>query len=397
MEAGNTKFIKKLNEKSVLNWIRKKDDVSRSDLARLTSLNPSTISDIVGRLISEKLVVEKGRGSSTGGRKPRLLNLNKKSFLYCGISVHLHLHAVILDIDGNVLAKTDIIPDNPRQIDVETLINGIKNVTRKAGIEVNELRGVGIGIPGQVNKDFGVVEYAPHVEWENFRLEEELQTELGVTVCIDNGMKARALGESWFGKGQNINNFVVLNVEEGIGAAIVIDNKVYRGFTQRAGEIGHNFASGSSQSTCRCGNRGCLETVAGSRALINSVQEAITQGYDFPFAELTLENIFTIWKNNEEEVIDDIISNVAFNLGVEVADLFNTLDPERMIVSGNVIETGGEILLKEIIEGAQKHVFGQLDNSRIIKSELGIRGVAIGAATLGMHEYFESSLLKTTQ
>jgi len=395
--TGNSKLIKHLNKKRVLNLIRQKSSISRIELAKLTKLNPSTITDIVSRLIKEDMIIEQGVGISTGGRRPHLLKLNPKNFLYIGLSVHLHIHAVVVDINGNVISQLIVRLDDNSAFDFNKLVSFINKITNKAGIAIDKFKGIGVGVPGQVDPDTGMVKYAPHIKLSEFPIKESLKKVFDVPIFVDNGMKAKALAEMWFGEGKDVKNFVLLNIEEGIGSAIVINKKIYRGFTQKAGEIGHNYRKRNNiekEKMCHCGNAGCLETVAGEKAIIDSFKKEIETGYEFPHSEITLKTIFDAWRSGDSLAIE-VINKVCFNLGITIADLFNMLDPQKLIISGSIINEGKNQFLSRMIEIANEHTFGGLEESRVVRSKLGDHGLALGAATIAMHDFFENLLVSS--
>lgn len=393
MKPGNTTLIKNLNKKRVINLIRENKSFSRSELAEETSLNPSTITDIISKLKSENLIKKNGKRKSTGGRKPELLSLNNKKFMYAGISIHSNIHAVILDVNGKIIEKKDFNLNKDKNVNSDTIINLINKLTKNTEIKTENLRGIGIGVPGQVNVKSGVIKFSPQINWKEKKIKEKLERKFDLPIYIDNGMKAKALGESWFGKGQFIKDFVLLNVENGIGSAFVLDKQVYRGYSQGAGEIGHNFAhhNNAQIKKCRCGKEGCLETIASVKALKNRVEDKIKNGYKFPYKSINLKTIFKAW-HLKIDFIEQIINNAAFNLGITIANLVNTLDPEKLILSGSLFTVDDNKFFDKIIKVSKKHTFGSFDTKKIVVSNLGKRGVAIGAATLGMNDYFKSDL-----
>jgi predicted NBD/HSP70 family sugar kinase len=391
---GNTDLIKQINETRVLNIIRQKVSISRVSLAKLTALNPSTVTDIITRLTDQGAIEEVGMGNSTGGRKPQMIRLNPKSFLYAGVYIHKHVYCILMDIYGQVYSKMDFLLSDPEKLTLSNIAVYIRKVAEQAGVPISNLRGIGMGFPGQVDSQYGIVKFAPHINWQNVAIKEFLEKELQASVFVDNGMKATALGECWFGAEKGLSDFVLLNISDGIGSALVINNRIYRGLNQQAGELGHNYLLGNispaGTNLCRCGKKGCLETVASQRAIVERFVNAAGADPETNTPDI-LNKIFLSWKNRKEPGCE-IIDQAAFYLGITIANILNFLDPQKIIITGSVVEAGGDEFLARVLEFAKEHTFGFIDSSRVIISSLGPYRYAIGAATLGMHHLFKAGI-----
>ena len=210
---------------------------------------------------------------------------------------------------------------------------------------------------------------------------------------MDNDVRAMALGESWFGITKDIANFVTLNISNGIGAGIIINNKPYYGVDFSAGEIGHIVVEADGDK-CNCGNYGCLETVSSNNNITKKAIKLIKQGAkttlnkdDNDINKLTIRDICDAAKNGDELSIT-IIKESARYIGIGITNLINILNPTAIVVVGEIFENTTYAIetLNEIVKNRGLKLSSE--NVRIIKSLLGIDAAVIGATTLVIQEIF---------
>ncbi|WP_407314543.1 ROK family protein [Desulfosporosinus sp. SB140] len=223
-----------------------------------------------------------------------------------------------------------------------------------------------------------------------FRLEKKFQ----MPVEVENDVRAQALGESWFGKGVGIPNFICVHVGTGVGAGIIINNELYRGTSFTAGEIGHTTID-SNGPKCSCGNYGCLETMVGGAALARRAQQAIRFGKESILEQWVQGDLDEI--NGEmlcraaqhgDSVAEEVLADTGRYLGIGLANLINTLNPALIILSGGV-SRAEHYLLKPLIKTLEKRALTKPANAVTIAiSELGENSIAIGAFTLVLNKLF---------
>ena len=398
--VGKFSLIKKMNMASVLDIIRKKGPISRSEIAEIANLTPATISNITGELIDNNLVVEGESGDSSGGRKPIMLRIRCDYYRVIGIYIgSKKIKIIASDLMANSKYKKEysyeekgITPEEAQKI-LHDEISEIKDKYEKKGKKVV---GIGIGIHGIVNSETGEVVFAPNLGWNNVPIKKDIEEKFGIPVFVDNNTRAMGLGENWFGTGKNVNNFFCLNVEYGVGGSLFIDDKIFRGSSFGAGEIGHTTVDINGE-LCSCGNRGCLETIASVKALKKKAFEgyeknknsSIFSGKEIETADdIRASQIFEA-ANNGDSFAVSLIQEMGEKIGIGIANIINIFNPQLVIINGEIISTG-EILLDPIRKVVKERGFKSLVNATdIVLSKLGNVAYLKGAVVLATEHILE--------
>ncbi len=267
------------------------------------------------------------------------------------------------------------------------VINIIQGALDDAGVK--EIRGVGMGSPGPLNPDTGVIIDTPNLGWKNFPLAEIVETHFGVPAVVDNDVNMGTYGEWCFGEVQKCQNVLGMFPGTGIGGGIIINGKLHHGFSGSAGEVGHMTIQVDGPF-CGCGKRGCLEAMA-SRIAIAKEAVALAARGDAPYI---LENCGTDLSKvrsgmlaraveNGDTQVEKVIKRAAFYVGVGVANLINVLSPEAVVLGGGLVEAMEPLYLNEVNRAVKEHAMPFLrKNVRIVAAKLGDDAVAIGAARL---------------
>ena len=293
------------------------------------------------------------------------------------------------------MKKSMIIGDERYDYDLvfKKLVNLINEVVQFSQIDKEKILGVGVALHGIVDARTGVSIHALYYGWKNKNIKEKLEEELGLTVYVDNDVRAMALGESWFGATKDIANFVTLNISNGIGAGIIINNTPYYGVDFSAGEIGHIVVEADGDK-CNCGNYGCLETVASNNNIIRKAIKLIKQGVNSSLSRdvndinnLSIEDICKAAREGDEMSIT-ILKEAARYIGIAITNLINILNPTAIVVVGEIFENTTYTIetLNEIVKNRGLKLSSE--NVRIIRSLLGRDAAVIGAATLVIQEIF---------
>jgi len=278
--TGNQDLVRELNKAVILNIIWRHAPISRAEIARVSGLTRGTVSSLVDELIRDSLVKEIGTGTSAMGRKPIMLQLNAGAGVIVGVDLGVNYILIILaDLRAQVLARNrlSIRPDMGEKRILDVMLDGIARIMAAAPTTPRGLLGIGVGVPGLVETDHGVLKFAPNLRWKNVPLKDILQDRFEMPVYVDNEANVGALGEKWFGAGQGIRHMVYLSVGIGLGAGVVLNGELYRGATGYAGELGH-FTIDPDGPVCGCGNRGCWETFASELATLRRAREAVERG-----------------------------------------------------------------------------------------------------------------------
>lgn len=373
--TGDQQLIKKMNKTIVLDTIRQQQPLSRADISTAIGLNKATVSSLVSELIESKLVTEIGPGASSGGRKPTLLLFNRGAGFAIGVDIRVNdLLAVLVDMEGNVIREktvplTDYSPDHV----IEQIRKTIRELKRRLPESPYGIIGIGIGVPGLVDEKSQVVS-APNLGWDNIDLYDALRQEFGSNILMDNEANAGAIGEKLYGAGRDSQNMIYLSIGVGIGAGIIVDDALYRGTSNFSGEVGH-MTIAENGPLCRCGNRGCWETLASEKALLDQAGALV------PDHAPKLEEILKEAQQGNEQMLA-LLERIGSQLGIGLANLVNILNPE-LIVIGNRLSLAGEYLHPAMmITLGQRSLSYHRKQTRVDFAKLGIRSTAMGAASL---------------
>ena len=394
---GSFELMKQLNVSAVLKVIKDNGSLSRAEIAKLTGLTPASVTNITKFLIEDKFLIESKVGESSGGRPPIILELNADARYVIGVGIGVGvIDVVITNLSANIIIKKSIIIEDERyhyDLVIKKLVNLHNEVVESSQIDQEKILGVGVALHGIVNARTGVSIHALYYGWKNKNIKEKLEQELGLTVCVDNYVRAMALGESWFGATKDIANFVTLNISNGIGAGIIINNTPYYGVDFSAGEIGHIVVEADGDK-CNCGKYGCLETVASNNNITRKAIKLIKQGVNSSLSrdvnDINNWSIEDICKDAKEgdELSITILKEAARYIGVAITNLINILNPTAIVVVGEIFENTTYTIetLNEIVKNRGLKLLSE--NVRIIRSLLGRDAAVVGASTLVIQEIF---------
>lgn len=361
--------------------------ISRAELARQTDLSRAALSTIVGDLENMGLVLESDPGLTTGGRRPILLEINPQQGCVAGIDIGAtHVGMVIADFSGHVMQESEYpfsIIEGPIACipEVDSLF---RSFLAQAGIQLHQIRAIGVGVPGPVIVEAGAVGAPPIMPgWDGYPIRKSLDHLWGLPVFLGNDAEFGALGEWAAGAGRGTQNLVYIKVGSGVGAGLFLDGNIYRGTTGCAGEIGH-LTIMDSGPICTCGNRGCLEAVAGGWAIARQAREAVKSGKRTQLSSLVLEKItardVATTARLGDLVAQQIVTEAGAHLGTAVASLVNLVNPSMVVVGGGVAQIG-DLLLEPIRKAVRERSLRSAAQAvRINAAVLGRRSTSVGAA-----------------
>jgi N-acetylglucosamine repressor len=359
--------------------------ISRADIARRTDLTRTTVSDVVNQLSAAGLVQEIGRGPSSGGKAPILLQIPRDARQLIGVHVgEGEVRGAVVNLAGEISHRERLTLEG-RDGD-EALIRLEELLDRLLAGVVQPPLGIGIGTSGLVDTAAGTVRWAVHLDWRDLRLAARLRNRTGLPVYVANDSQAAALAEWTFGGHAPARGMVVIKVGNGIGAGIIIDDRLYQGDGSGAGEIGHISVT-DNDLLCRCGRTGCLETVASVRAVQARIRtlavvanDLVALPVDDPAA---LEACLDADRAGDRQV-RDIVLDAGRALGRMIGYLVGTLDIHDIVLIGTMTAFG-EPWLAAVREAARDSALPMLvDETRIGLGRLGSDIVELGAAALLM-------------
>jgi predicted NBD/HSP70 family sugar kinase len=367
--------------------------LSRAELARLTHLNKPTISAIVAGLIADGLVEEIGAGTSTGGRRPILLTVPGSSRVVAGIELDASVCRLLLvGLHGERLASLELPLASTQAAEVvETMAVGLDDLV--AGRDRSTLLGCGVAVPGLVDLARDTVDSAVRLGWEGVPLRPLLEARLGVPVMITDRGKAAGLGELWVLRKERVHDLIYLYLGRGVAGAIVLGREIHWGASYLAGEIGH-MAVDPNGPTCSCGNRGCLEALVSTSAIIHRSRRLLGSGNDGRLARALRTDLqegaaiaaIGAAATAGDEVALAIVAETAGWLGIAIAGLVNALNP-AVVVLGGPTAAWGTVLVDAVGRAVAARALPLARRAvTIVAGQAGDLAVPLGAAALVLQQ-----------
>ncbi len=380
--------VKNLNKRIILDMIRfTPGGTSRAELARQIGLTRSAITSIINDIIDDELVRETESGPATGGRRPVLLEINPKRGYVVGIDMGAtHLSLVATDFAAHVLHEIEVsfcVDDGP-EVCLRTVDSLMRDLLGKVNLTFDDILAVGVGVPGPVVYDAGFVSSPPIMPgWDGYPIRTHLQTLWKIPISVNNDAELGALGEWAYGAGRGERHLAFIKVGTGVGAGLLLDGRIYRGATGCAGEIGHTTID-QSGPLCSCGSHGCLEAMAGGRAIAQKARSAVSAGRRTqlatvqPVESITARDVAAAVRLGDL-VAQQIITEAGTYLGIAVASLVNLFNPSVVVVGGGVAQMG-DLLLEPIRKTMRERSLRSAAHAvRVTSAVLGRRSSSMGA------------------
>jgi predicted NBD/HSP70 family sugar kinase len=368
------------NRARIVAALREAGSASRAELARRTRLSRTTVASIVGELQSEGMLEERqdGAGASPqGGRPPRLLSFSRSAGAAVGIDFgKRHLRVAAADLSHAILASAErpMRTDDPAEAGLDTASELVEEVLREGRVPRGDVIGVGLGLPGPIDMRSGRVGSSSILPgWVGVPAAETFQSRLGLPVHVDNDANLGALAELKWGAAAGRRNAAYLKVSTGIGAGLIVNGRLFHGAGGMAGEIGHTIIQ-EQGPVCRCGKRGCLETLAGAAALVELLHG--THGPD-----LTTQGLLAAAASGDSGA-RRVLADAGRHIGTAVATLCDLLNPELIVVGGE-LSAVGEVLLDPLREQVHRHAIPATARGlEIVPGVLGPRAELLGTLAL---------------
>ncbi len=375
---GSQSSLREANQRRVIRAVRAAGALTQAEIARATGLSAATVSNIVRELKEAGTLVV--TPTSAGGRRAQSVSLSRRAGLALAVDFgHSHLRVAVGDMAHDVLAE-ETIPldvDASAEEGLRAAQRLVEAVLRRAEADRSEVVGVGLGVPGPIDARTGTVGSSTILPgWVGVSPQEALAERLGLPVHVDNDANLGALGELVWGAGRGLTDLAYIKVATGVGAGLVIGGRIYRGPGGTAGEIGH-ITIDDTGKICRCGNRGCLETFVGAPFLLELLRHS--------HGELSLRQVITLAKEGDQGS-RRVIADAGRHIGIGVANLCNLLNPQAVIVGGELAQAG-EILLEPIRETVGRYAIpSAVRTLTVAQGVLGERAEMLGALALVLHE-----------
>lgn len=375
----------------ILELIKAKNGISRIDISREFGITPAAVGKVINEFLEKKIIIEEREGESSGGRKPSLLNINKdKIGNILGVYfAPTFVQVTIGDIDGNIISTRryrlgdlggDIVGSTEEIIE--------KELTKNRDVEV-----ISVVMNGLVDSERGVSIFSPHYNTKNISIVERFQKKFRKKVYLENDVRVMALVEKVFGECRDNQNFVVLNVEEGVGGSIYLNDMLYHGYGSMSGELGHMVVKRNSLEKCSCGKRGCLETEVSNRAIIKKIMAQIRINNQYSSLKKVLDEgkkleIKDVLEGVEEKdmlslsVVGEAIQYIAYALDM----IISVINPEKIILYGEFFQN--KYIFKSLLNEIGKITLDE-QNYQIKRSKFYEKIYEIAPLALGNYLIFK--------
>ena len=381
----------------VLQRIVAASPVSRQQVAAETGLSLATVSNLVGDLLALGVVREVGFEESGGGRPRALVAANPTGGALVGVDLaETYVHVEIYDLTLSVLATAEeeigSAENSPEQV-ISHIVSTIQGVAAGGGPRV---LGVGVSVPGQVDREAGRSVFAHNLDWHDVPLRDQLGAALraeglDLPIYLDNPLKAATVAELWFGAGRGRRDVVVINLGTGVGAGLALGGELHRGVSNSAGEWGHTTLVLDGR-VCRCGTQGCVEAYVGAPGIMQHLRElAPTSPLLHPDDQTATIDALAEAHQAGDPVAAKVVAETGRYLAAAVAGLINLLNPEAIVLSGWVTDRIGPALLHECRSALPRYALRRpLEHVEIAVGGLARNPVSLGAATFALEGFLGS-------
>lgn len=331
--------VREVNRQIALNVVREHQPISRADLARRMGMGRGMVTALVNELIAEDAIYEGEKVDAPRGRKPKMLHIRTGDKLVVAIDVRFtRTYLMLGDFAGTEIALESFdTPASPEQLVRELADRTARLRDRHAAM--GECQGIGLVVPGMVDRVTGRVLYSPQLGWRDVEIREMVARATGLPVFLENAPIACALAQVWLGeRGNRARDFVYVTVSEGVGAGIVVNGEVVRGHGSTAGEFGH-VPLNPDGPRCLCGARGCWEAYTSNLATLSRyLGEEFSPERSRELlrrSDLTVLDLVTRARTGDQRA-RGAIAETARHLGLGLAMIVNALNPSQIFVGGEI-------------------------------------------------------------
>jgi glucokinase-like ROK family protein len=348
-------FDKSFNNKSestpsenrirVLKLIRNKKEITRADIIDQTGLSAPTITRIIEALLEMKLIVQDEVGSSNGGRPPQIIKFDYENNYVIGIDIGgTFLRAAFSNLDGEFLYEIKVPTEVEQGFDgvMKQIGEMIQRLLNRAKSRKSNVFGIGVSVCGIMNKQSGMLEYSPVLDWKNVDIRKALSEYTDLEISIGNVANLISLGELYYGVGTKFDDFISINLEYGIGSGIIIDRKLFEGANGHSGEIGHIVVNRQSSLKGREGIEGTLEALASGYGIADIVNARLKKGEESILnGEKNIDSRMVLnAAMNGDKLALEVIEEAADYIGISIDILIKLFNTQAVVLSGGFGEKG---------------------------------------------------------
>ncbi len=403
--STNPMRMREMNRELIIDFIKRNEPISRATISKTLDFSKSTISLIIQELIDIGLIEEIGNGKSHRGKKPILLQLTKIGVFAIGIDIsnHNEMQICISNYRGDILAVKLYNYDMNEDFFRHQLSKEIQALITDNNLSINNLCGIGMAFSGIVDTRENAIKYSINFTVPPIDFKIILSEAFHVPILLQNESNLGVIAEHDTLQKENYQNIIFLSIKEGIGSGIILNNHLYTGTNDGAGEIGH-MTIDKEGPKCKCGSKGCLETYASEISIVNKAMLAIARGEntilsDFiqfknPMAPLSVQSVIQSVKSGDNTALE-IIREACHALGIGIATLINLFNPEIIVLYGRILELE-QIVMEELHTTIQQYALSSNHHCKIVKASMGSSIISKGAALYALNNTISNYVHKKT-
>jgi glucokinase len=374
--------MRDINRSAILEIIRRESPISRTAISERLNVSLPTVMRIVEGLIEEGFVRLQGTTEWSGGRRRPLLEFNSDGYVVLGVDMGgTKMYGALSDLGGNILDEVNVSRHGTSGEDsFNYLTSLIDKLLASPKVERQRVRGIGVGAPGVTLHKEGIITWVYTLHWDKFPLKAKLAERYDLPIIVDNDVNLAALGELWFGAGQDVQDMILIAIGTGNDAGVIIDGALYRGSKEASGEIG-NMVPGREFLGKNYLDFGALESVASGTGIAARAREILgSQRSQQVLLDLMAEDVFEAARKGEPWAWTVINETVDY-LAIAIANLVSAFDPELIVLGGGVSKSA-DMLIAPILS----RIAGVIPNPpRLVVSNLGLQATVMGAITNVLH------------
>lgn len=382
VKAAGHDTLRFVNRRILLSLISDRQPISRAEIAKASGLNKATVSTIIGDLLKDRYVLEVGIGKTTpnGGKPPTPLHLNELRFGLFGIDIRADETILALsNFNGHIVSRRSVKTGTDPRAFLRHLGEEVVKL-RAEHREFDEMAGIGVSLPGLVDSFSGTFLMSTLLPWRDVPVVEWLEKAAGLHVIADTSARCAALAELWYGKARyrHVRNLLYVSVSSGLSCGVVIDGGLYRGFHHTAGQFGHMPIDLNGEA-CRCGLRGCWDLYASDKVTVARYRQ-LSGGRGGRM--LTMRRVIELVESGDTAAMEAVRETARY-LGIGIVGLVNGLDPEEVVIGGEITKAWG---LVEPIIAAEVRRNLRAREVAVRRSSFEVRPTLKGALTLVLNE-----------
>ncbi|MER7698986.1 MULTISPECIES: ROK family transcriptional regulator [unclassified Streptomyces] len=379
---GTPRVLRAMNDRAALDLLLEHGPLSRTRIGKLTGLSKPTASQLLARLEAAGLVVATGTSEGRPGPNAQLYTVNARAAHVAGLDVNgRRIVAAVADVTGRTVGEFELAtPGRRADSVVRQVADALDGAVKEAGLTRADVHRIVIGTPGAFDPGTGRLRYASHLPgWHSPTLLDELAAFLPMPVEYENDVNLVAVAEQRLGAARGHEDFVLLWNEEGLGAALVINGRLHRGFTGGAGEVGFLPVPGTPlvRQVVKA-NSGGFQELAGAQAVPRLGKSLGIDTPQQPYAKVAAELLArAAAAYGTDEALTELLRQYAQRLATGLASVTAVLDPGLIVLSGGAIAAGGETLrsviqseLAELAASRPRLVVGEIDRTPVLRGAL---------------------------